>query len=61
MEPNPFRILWPEIRFVSAEWIERCYADAIANGECDRRAGIRGAEAMARELDRAGVITLAAR
>jgi hypothetical protein len=60
------RIIWPEYRLVSDEQMRAWYADAIANDTyeasdpCAIERGLCDPNEMARALDFAGVLTLAA-
>lgn len=52
-----FKIIWPERRFVTEAQIMLWYADAVANGDVENQ-DLSDPQAMARELDSSGVITL---
>ncbi len=52
-----YRIIWPEDKRISPDRIRVMYQDAVSNGDCPE--GCRNTDAMAKELDHAGLITLA--
>lgn len=56
---NAIFIVYPERRWVTAEWIAIKYADAVDNGDVDRRIyhGALTTKEMANALDDAGIIT----
>lgn len=51
------RIIWPNVKWISKEDIEKMYEDAIANQE-DVEIGLTDPMEQARALDDLGVITL---
>jgi hypothetical protein len=54
-----FHLLWPEVKRVNESWINRVYADAVANDELEPEfTQLTSVVDKAKALDQCGIITL---